>query len=715
MRAYGLCLLVLFGLAVSVGPSRAQTEPAAAITVTVPADLDPAMRAEVLEALGAAGAIVGEPSTPASAGWQQAYAAQLDQAVVASAALAMRLAAYWDRLGGLGGLVLVVAAVGLGLFGWAVAERWAAPAPEPPLDRARLPFRARLHRALRSLTGDIVGIAAFLALSFAAGYLLLPVEPPAASLTLAGVAQIVTTALALIAIARALTNPVQPGARLAPLENDEARLVWRAGLVAIVLPVPFNIVEAVVVAVAARPAEAALTVIAVETVVTAVRIWLFWAIRQPMRGLIEHTFGNGRGQPQAMIVRTLAGGWFVVFSALALLRLLAVASSQLQGHAAGTAADLSFILLTLLPFMLGGIGAWFDDRAASGEDEPGPTTIAQVGKSLLQGVVLVVGLVVILRAWGIDPLTDEAVGVEDRIAGALLEASGALIIGWALWRGVVAILDRYKPGYAPGEDAAESEEPGMGKTGSRIDTLIPLIRSAAFGVIVLVSSLTVLSALGINITALLAGAGVIGLAVGFGAQTLVKDIITGIFYLLEDAFRVGEYLVTSEGKGVVEKISLRSVRLRHHRGPVYTIPFGSLGTIQNHSRDWVKIKLMLRVPFDTDIEKVRKLIKGVGLEMMEEPVLAEHIIQPVKSQGVLDVDDSAIVIGVKFLCKPGEQFLIRREAYARIKKAFADNAIDFAPKRVIVESDSAAGAQARAGAAAAAAAHMADEGMDAAS
>ena len=711
VRVAALLIFVFGALVAWTIPATAQSQPAADITVTLPADLDPELRAEVLEALGAAGATIEAPAGAASAGWQQDYADELDEAVAASGALGRRLAGYWERLGGILGVTLVVAAIALGLAGWSVAERFAAP-PREPVGAPRPGFRTRLRRALRSLARDAAGILAFLALSFVAGYLLLPPEPPAARLTLAGSAQVVSMALILIAVARALTNPSHRSARLAPLEDAEARQVWRGALVAIVLPVPLTIYKSLVVAVAATPAEAALTVIAVEALVTAIRLWFFWRVRRPVKGLIEHGFGRGRGEPQSTIVGAFASGWFVLFGALAVFRLLTVMSGQLQGVEAGEAARLSFTLLILLPFLVGGIGAWFDDRPARAAGAREPTSIASSSKALLQGVVLVAGLVVILQAWGIEPLSRNPDGLEDRLAGALLEAAGAVVIGWALWRGVTTLLERYAPTEGENEDV-ESE--GMGKTGSRIETLVPLLRSAAFGVIVLISTLMALSALGINITALLAGAGVIGLAVGFGAQTLVKDVITGMFYLVEDAFRVGEYIVTGEGKGVVEKISLRSVRLRHHRGPVYTIPFGAMGTVQNHSRDWVKVKLLIRVPFETDIEKVRKLIKKVGIAMQEEPELGEHIIQPVKSQGVLEVDDSAMIIGVKFICKPGEQFVIRREAYARIQKAFADNGIEFAPKRVIVESDSAELAQARAGAAAAAAAHAGDAGMDAAS
>jgi small-conductance mechanosensitive channel len=238
----------------------------------------------------------------------------------------------------------------------------------------------------------------------------------------------------------------------------------------------------------------------------------------------------------------------------------------------------------------------------------------------------------------------------------------------------------------------------MGKPGSRIATLIPVVRSFLFVTILAISAMTALASLGVNIGPLLAGAGVLGLAIGFGAQTLVKDVITGLFCLLEDAFRKGEYVETDAGKGVVEKISMRSVQLRHHRGPLYTIAFGQMGNVVNHSRDWVKIKFELRVPFDTDLELVRKVIKRVGQEIQDDPELGPKILEPVKSQGVTQVDDSGFVIGVKFITQPGEQFMVRREAYARIKQAFVQNGIEFASRRVTVDSD----AEADAGRAAAA-------------
>lgn len=143
-----------------------------------------------------------------------------------------------------------------------------------------------------------------------------------------------------------------------------------------------------------------------------------------------------------------------------------------------------------------------------------------------------------------------------------------------------------------------------------------------------------MSALGLNIGPLLAGAGVVGIAIGFGAQALVRDIVSGILFSIDDAFCTGEYIDVGLAKGSVEKISIRSLRLRHHLGQINTIPFGEIKNVTNFSRDWVIMKLELRLPFDTDLERVRKLVKGVGRDMLADPELGPNFLQPLKSQGV---------------------------------------------------------------------------------
>jgi small-conductance mechanosensitive channel len=187
-----------------------------------------------------------------------------------------------------------------------------------------------------------------------------------------------------------------------------------------------------------------------------------------------------------------------------------------------------------------------------------------------------------------------------------------------------------------------------------------------------------LSAMGVPITPLVAGAGVLGIAVGFGAQTFARDIIAGMFYLIDDAFRVGEYIQSGNYKGTVEGFSIRSVRLRHQRGAVYTVPFSLLGAVQNQSRDWVIDKLTVGITYDSDIDRARKLIKQIGLELAEDPEFKPLILEPLKMQGVDALGDFAVQLRMKMMTLPGENFVIRRKALAMIKAAFDANGIKFA-------------------------------------
>jgi len=164
----------------------------------------------------------------------------------------------------------------------------------------------------------------------------------------------------------------------------------------------------------------------------------------------------------------------------------------------------------------------------------------------------------------------------------------------------------------------------------------------------------------------------------------VRDIFSGAFFLVDDAFRKGEYIDIGDVKGTVEKISVRSFQLRHHLGALQTIPFGEIRVLTNYSRDWVIMKLPLRVTYDTDVEKVRKLIKKLGQELLSDLVIGDNFIQPLKSQGVIEMQDSAMIIRVKFMTKPGDQWLVRKKVYEEIRQLFEREGIRFAHREVTV-------------------------------
>ena len=277
------------------------------------------------------------------------------------------------------------------------------------------------------------------------------------------------------------------------------------------------------------------------------------------------------------------------------------------------------------------------------------------------------------------------------ILGAAVNAAIAILIGYILWALIKYAIDKRLAVKSadPGASGAAREEGegGTARVGTRAETLLPLFRAFAFIIIIAVIALSVLSAFGVDIGPLLAGAGIVGIAVGFGAQSLVKDIFSGIFFLIDDAFRVGEYISFGSLRGEVEGISIRSLRLRHHRGPVHTVPYGEVRSITNYSRDWVIMKLRLGVKYGTDIDKVRKLIKKLGQEMQADPEYGALLLEPPKSQGILEFGDYAIIIRVKFKTKPREEFVIRRVLNERLKKLFEANGIEFAFPTVTVVSE----------------------------
>jgi moderate conductance mechanosensitive channel len=315
----------------------------------------------------------------------------------------------------------------------------------------------------------------------------------------------------------------------------------------------------------------------------------------------------------------------------------------------------------------------------------GPSSVLTV--SLERGVraLLIIGAVAVLAwGWGIDmdSLTgqDTMVG---RIAHGVLNAVVILLVADLLWHAIKAAIDR---------KLAHSAELGQPNTDdarrrARLRTLLPIFRNILFVVVIAVAALMALAAMGVEIGPLIAGLSVVGVAIGFGAQTFVRDVIAGMFYLMDDAFRVGEYIQSGNYKGTVEGFSIRSIKLRHHRGPVYTVPFSLLGAVQNQSRDWVIDKLMVGITYDSDLDRARKLIKQIGLDLQKDEEFAPLILEPLKMQGVENLGDFAVQIRMKMMTLPGEQFVIRRKAYAMIKKAFDENGIKFAFPTVSVTGE----------------------------
>jgi small-conductance mechanosensitive channel len=276
------------------------------------------------------------------------------------------------------------------------------------------------------------------------------------------------------------------------------------------------------------------------------------------------------------------------------------------------------------------------------------------------------------------------------ILSTLFNVGLVALIGYLAWLFAESWIDRKLLSERTKSAAAAPAGEAAAAPGTRLETVLPILRRTVRICILILAAMFILSGIGVNIAPLIAGAGIVGVAIGFGAQTLVKDVITGMFSLMDDAFRVGEYIEAGDAAGTVERFNARSIVLRGYLGAVYTVPYGELGAVTNYSRDWVIMKLRFRVPTDTDLVKVRKIFKAIGKDLAADPDLGPDLIEPFKSQGVIEVDDSAFVISGKFMTRPGRQFGVRKAAYEKVQTAFRENGIAFAPKRVIVDVPTAA-------------------------
>lgn len=304
---------------------------------------------------------------------------------------------------------------------------------------------------------------------------------------------------------------------------------------------------------------------------------------------------------------------------------------------------------------------------------------------------------IVIETWLVGQLELIGMDVWRTARRSFITAGSVILFGFVAWEALRHWIDRSIG--TPRGPAMPGEEDEQATPASRLTTLMPLFRVLIAVSILVLTTLVALSELGVNTAPLIAGASIFGLAISFGSQALVRDIVSGIFFIADDAFRIGEYIDTGRLKGTVEAISIRSIKLRHQNGQVHTIPFGQLGSITNFSRDWATMKFNIRLVRDVDVELVRKTVKKIGQEMMEDPELAAELIQPLKLQGVSDIVDNALVVRLKFTARPGKPTWVQRQALKRIVKTFGEKGIAFASNAVTVQGTGAGSLPAAAAAA----------------
>lgn len=218
------------------------------------------------------------------------------------------------------------------------------------------------------------------------------------------------------------------------------------------------------------------------------------------------------------------------------------------------------------------------------------------------------------------------------------------------------------------QDATEMEK--------RIDTLLGILRSMIKIIVWLMIGMLILRKIGIDIAPLIAGAGIVGLAVGFGAQELVRDFIAGFFMLLENQIREGDVAVINGTGGLVERVGLRTIILRDLSGVVHVFQNGKINTLSNMTKEWSGIVLDIGVAYKEDTDRVVEVIREVAEDLRTDPQFTNKIIEPIEIFGVDQFADSAVVIKARFKTKPIEQWAVGREYRRRLKRAFDEHGIE---------------------------------------
>ena len=287
---------------------------------------------------------------------------------------------------------------------------------------------------------------------------------------------------------------------------------------------------------------------------------------------------------------------------------------------------------------------------------------------ILRGLAYLLMVLVVAQAWGMDIL-----GWFGSESGHLFWSKLARIIFIVILSvGVWEIANSFIEGYL----AAKNDDGQTEKYSARTRTLLTVARKALLAVLVVIGSLTVLSELGIDIAPLLAGAGVLGLAVGFGAQKLVQDIITGVFILLEDLMAVGDVVNVGDKGGVVEAVNIRTVRLRDLSGTVHTIPYSHIDTVSNLTKEFSYYLLEVGIAYREDVDEVMQVLRDLGAELQKDPEYGPKVLEPLEILGLDKFGDSAIVIKARLKTIPIKQWWVGREFNRRMKRRFDELGIE---------------------------------------
>ncbi|SAK71996.1 MscS mechanosensitive ion channel [Caballeronia hypogeia] len=298
-------------------------------------------------------------------------------------------------------------------------------------------------------------------------------------------------------------------------------------------------------------------------------------------------------------------------------------------------------------------------------------------RRIVQTIIFVVTCVALLQVWHVNIIHFfTSGGVGNRLAAALVTIAVAALFAVLVWEGAnIAVERRLEQWTASGERLRAA----------RLRTLLPMMRTGLFIVIAMVVVLTGLSEIGVNTAPLLASASIFGVALGFGSQKLVQDLITGIFLLMENAMQVGDWVTLAGVSGTVEYLSIRTVRLRGGDGSLYTVPFSSVSTVNNTNRGIGNAAVRVSIALGQDVDLAISTLKEIGSALREDEAFRNGILSDFSFWGVDAVDGSTVTLAGQIQCRDSSRWPVQREFNRRILNEFTARGIEIAnPQRNFV-------------------------------
>ena len=486
---------------------------------------------------------------------------------------------------------------------------------------------------------------------------------------------------ALVAATRALLSPISPTMRMFPLPDDVAGLgsIWARRFIEVA--VWGEAIAQAATALGLGPDAETTITNAYRLVILLQAMALTLQYRDGVKRLLSAQEPDDAGGAFRAAIATwniLASRWhFIALPYLLILFSLWATDSRenVQSLIAATATTAIILGAAYGITRLVGLGAsrlfTISDRlkALVPSIEERANRYTPLITRSLSGIIWAAALLLILNAWGIPTIEALLSRAGVTIVATLAEIIFTIMLATVLIEGAHAAVEYFINGRRDHQGNVIEPSPQQ-------RTLLPLGFSAVKWIVIAVAGIILLASLGVNIAPVLAGAGILGLAVGFGAQSLVKDIITGVFMLIENNIAIGDVVKVKDIGGQVENFSLRSVKLRDYDGNVHVIPNSAIDVVTNFTKEYSRAVFDIGVAYREDADRVMEVIRQVGGEMAQDPEWRDQILEPVEIAGLDRFGDSAIIIRGRFKTLPIKQWGVRREFNRRIKRAFDEQGIE---------------------------------------